>query len=305
MATKKSVNRLWLHAPSGLIVPGGIASQTLQTSSQTFLDVKAKALAVEALYDESGIRLPASSDLARLIADAKALADRWLAGRQPDANTASLLFRGLMLDGIADPVLMLRSTSERARFLSLIASGTLDLFDRTPSQSKSALWEVELWAMLKGRGFKATLQEPPDIVVEVGTQRVGIACKKLYSERHVQNVLSEAVAQIEPTFDVGIVALNIDELTPALILTAINEDAMSRRISDLNVRFINRHERHFRKYLVSGRAVCALVSTRCLVDVRTARVRISNARQSTVWTIPGLAVDKDRVLTELYEGLMA
>jgi hypothetical protein len=118
-------------------------------------------------------------------------------------------------------------------------------------------------------------------------------------------VLSEAVAQIEPTFDIGVVALNIDELVPARsLLRALDEGAMSRRISDLNLRFINSHDRHFRKYLASGRAVCALVSTRCLVDIHGARVPISNARQSTVWTIPGLPPDKHRALTNLYEGLM-
>jgi len=158
---------------------------------------------------------------------------------------------------------------------------------------------------LKRRGLNAALQEPPDIVVEIGNERIAIACKKLYSEKHVQNVLSEAVAQIEPTFDVGVVAINIDELVPPrAILTALDYGAMSRRISALNTRFINKHERHLRKYLASGRVVCALVSTRCLVDVSTASVRLSNARQSTVWTIPGLPPEKDRALRVLYEGLM-
>jgi hypothetical protein len=287
------------------MLPGGIGSQILHRSTQTFLDIKAKALAVETLYRDADVRPPRSSDLARMIADARALSDRWLAGQPPDDNTARLLFRALMLDGVADPLLMLGSHSQRATYLSLMASGTLDWLDRTPSQSKNALWEVELWAMLKKRGFAAALREPPDIVVDVGSQTIGIACKKLYSERHVQNVLSEAVAQIEPTFGIGVIALNIDDLAPPQsILTVEDQAAVGRRVSEPNHRFIKAHERHLRKYLASGRAVCVLVSTRCLVDVRNARAPISNARQSTVWTIPGLPVEKERALTELYKGVM-
>ena len=44
--------------------------------------------------------------------------------------------------------------------------------------------------------------------------------KKFYSARHVQNVLSQAVVQIEESFDFGIVAVNLDDLIPANNLLA-------------------------------------------------------------------------------------
>ena len=203
MGTSKGTKRLWHQTGSGLAVPGGIESRILHASSQTFLDIKVKALAIEEMFAADGVRLPLDSDLARMISDAKSLSDRWLSGQPPDSNTWSLMFRALMLDPIGDALLMLGSSSDRARFLWQIASGTLDLLEHTPSPSKDVLWEVELWAMLKRRGMSAALQEPPDIVVESGNKRIAIACKKLYSERHVQNVLSEAVER-DPIYEATI-----------------------------------------------------------------------------------------------------
>jgi len=117
MGIGRSVKRLWHRAPSGLVVPGGVESRILQTSSQTLLDLKAKASAIEALYAAAGVRLPLASDLARMIADAKSVSDRWLGGRPPDANTALLVFRALMLDSIGDALLMLEAVpTERGSF---------------------------------------------------------------------------------------------------------------------------------------------------------------------------------------------
>jgi hypothetical protein len=63
---------------SGLVVPGGIHSAFFHDFSQPYLQIKEKALAIEQLYADSNVELPATCDLARLIADAKVLIDSWL-----------------------------------------------------------------------------------------------------------------------------------------------------------------------------------------------------------------------------------
>lgn len=265
MTTRKSVQRIWQDTASGLVVPQGIVSDHSDSSSQTYLDIKEKALALERLYSDSAVALSALSSLGRLIADAKDLSGSWLMG-QAEKHPMTLLFRVGLFDRIVDAVLPLRDVPDRARFLATLASGTLDLLERTRSNAKDILWELELWATLKRRSFGATLQEPPDIVVHFGKTRIGIACKKLYSDKHVQNVLSQAVAQIEAGFDLGIVAVNIDDLIPAnQILQTPSHESMTQFIRDINARFLASHERHFRKYLASGRVISAMVSTSVLV----------------------------------------
>jgi hypothetical protein len=75
------------------------------------------------------------------------------------------------------------------------------------------------------------LDDPPDVIVNYENSRIGIACKKLYSERHVQNVLSEAVGQIEGDFDFGIVGLNLDDLLPeGVVLKGSSTNAVAERL---------------------------------------------------------------------------
>jgi len=300
----KSVQHIWYGRESGVVIPGGTVSDLSQSSSQTYLHIKEKALAVEELYADSGVPLASTADLARLIADAKTLSDSWLMG-QAENHPMTLLFRVGHFDRIADAVLPLRDVPDRTRFLKALASGSLDLLERKESNAKDVLWELELWAILKRRSFVATLEEPPDLIVEFDDARIGIACKKLYSEKHVQNVLSQAVAQIEASFDFGIIAVNIDDLVPANhILRTPTQETMGQYISNLNARFLGAHERHFRKYLAAGRVISVLVSTSVLADVYRDRPRFNNARQATVWTIPGLPTEKDRQLRNFYDRLM-
>lgn len=304
MPEHKSFKPLWETLPSGLTVPQGTESNFSTSSTQTYLQIKEEAIAVEKLYAESKVPLPESSDLAKLISEAKKLSDAWLLG---NAHTLamSVLFRAVLLDRINTAVLLLRDVEERSDYLRALTSGSLDLLDRQKSKAKDILWELELWSMLIRRSFDATLEEPPDIVVRFEDAKIGIACKKLYSERHVQNVLSQAVGQIESTFDFGIVAVCLDDLLPAnRLLRTPTQDTMAQFISDLNARFLKSHERHFRKYLSSGRLISAFVSTGVLADVYGSRPQFHHARQSTIWTIPGLSMQKEKALSHFYKRLM-
>jgi hypothetical protein len=304
MPTRKSVQHIWLDRGSGLVAPEGTISDLSHSSSQTYLQIKEKALALEQLFADSNVPLPPTCDLARLIAAAKTLSDLWLMNKV-DELSMTLLFHGVHLDRIAEAVLPLQHVSNRNKYLLALTSGSLDLFERQQSKAKDVLWELEVWSILRGRSLDAVLCEPPDIVVVFEVAKIGIACKKLYSEKNVEKVLSEGVAQIETSFDFGIVAVNLDDLAPSgQILRASNQGAMSKSISDLNARFLRSHERHFRKYLASGRLLSALVSTSVLADVYKRRPRFNNARQSTIWAIPGLPPEKDRQLKRFYDQLM-
>jgi hypothetical protein len=164
---------------------------------------------------------------------------------------------------------------------------------------------LELWSILRRRSLNAMLIEPPNIVVSFDDLKICIACKKLYSENHVQNVLSQAMGQIEAGLDFGIVSLNLDDLLlPEHILCAPTQHSMSEQISTFNAQFLITHERHFRKYLASSRLISALVSTCVLADVHLVRPRFNNARQSNIWAIPGLPPERDHALVKFYNQLM-
>jgi hypothetical protein len=309
MPTRKTVQQNWHERESGLIVPEGTTADlsywpSANAFSQIYLQIKEKAFAIEQLYADSNIPLPSTSNLARLVAEAKALPAAWF-NPQVDNISKTMLCYVSNLDRIADAVLPLRRVPDRTTYLTALTSGSLNCLERQQSKAKDILWELELWSILQRRSFNAVLAEPPDIVVTFEDAKIGIACKKFYSAKNVEKVLSQAVAQIEASFDFGIVAVNLDDLRPPnQILQFSTQEEMRQFVKDFNRQFLGSHKRHFRKYLASGRLLSALVSTRVLADVYYCAHGFNPGRQSTFWTIPGLLPEKERQLKRFYNQFM-
>jgi hypothetical protein len=303
MQTRKHIEQLWHHESSGVITPAGVHSDLSFVSTETFLRIKEKAAEIEALYESSSVALPKTCHLSQLIEDARILSDAWLLNRKHEL-TATRQFRVMHLNRIADAVLPLHDIPERTKYLVSLTSGNLDLLSRHRCHAKDVLWELELWSALRSRSFDVSLLEP-DILARFEGLKLAIACKKLHSDRHLQNVLSRGVAQVKSSSDFGIVAINIDDLIDANVILRIGSVAMAERfVTAINDRFLFVHDRHFRKYLSSGRLLCVLVSTAVIADIPSARPRFHNVRRSSIWTIPGLPVEKERMLRRFYSQLM-
>jgi hypothetical protein len=236
--------------------------------------------------------------------NAKILSDNWFLNKQEEINY-KIFFLGIHLDRIADAILPLRNMNDKAPYLKGLLSGSLNFFERKRSTAKNVFWELELWSKLGKRTQKVFLYEPPDIIVEYGKSRIGIACKKLYSEKHVQNVLSQAVNQIESEFAFGIVAINLDDLLPQdVVLKMHSTVAVLERLNQVNSAFIHKHERHLRKYLSSARILSAIVSCSVLADVESETARFMNSYQWTVWTLPDVTATQKEQINHFYETVM-
>jgi hypothetical protein len=198
-------------------------------------------------------------------------------------------FDAMHVARLADAILPLNTYASAAQYLRRLISGSLDFFSRHPSPAKNAFWELELWALLRRREAATRLEDPPDIVLSLARDDVGIACKKLYSEKNVEKALSEAVKQVAEGFEVAVVAINIDDLIPAQqVCAAATEVQLTLALRSIAEDFIGRHERHFKKYLSTQRLVGAVVTCNLVADVAEWDVNLNNARHSTVWCFPGL-----------------
>lgn len=259
-------------------------------------------MALEAFYAGEKVDIPKGSGVDVLVQSAKTLSDAWLMGGARDV-TNDVLYNAAHLTRVADAASVLRGDPQCRSYLKRLASGNLDLLNRQRSEAKDILWELELLYIMRLHGIEAQLSEPPDIIANFSGATLGLACKKLYSEKNLEKVLSSGVAQIEANFEYGIVALNLDDLLPRKkIFVRDDHDDLGRAINDLNLEFLGRHERHFRKYLTAGRVLSAFVSTGCLGYVRNGGPGLNNARQSTGWTIPGLQEDKQKVFRSFYKS---
>lgn len=300
-----TAERIWSQNDSGVLIPVGRVSDTRAQGRANFLEIRTRAKEIEQIYSDVQVPLPATSDLGRLVRNAKELWEHWFLDDRRRLNWESF-FLAIHLDRIADAVLPLRGVENNVDYLKALLSGSLNFFERESSKAKDIFWELELWARLLRRNANAHLDDPPDVVVNYDNSRIGIACKKLYSERHVQNVLSEAVRQIERDFDFGIVALNLDDLLPKdVVLKKDSTNAVADKLLRVNHLFLNKHERHFQKYLSKGRLISAIVSTSIISDVQSEIPQFQNTHQWNIWTIPELEARYQEPLNRFYDTVMS
>jgi len=303
LSIDRKKEQLWLPTKSGLIVPAGVASNLTTSSTQTYLHLKDKAKAIKRLYADNNIPLPPGCDLTELVADAQRFSDAWLMNDQATANY-QLLFRVSSIDRVANAILPLATVPNRKRYLTDLTSGSLDFMQREPSKAKDILWELDLWSTLNSRGIDTDLHEP-DLVVHFEDATVGIACKKLYSDNNVAKVLSEGVHQTESTHKFGLLAINLDDLLAGgQIFKASTQEAMGKIIQQINMDFLVKHKRHFKRYLQPGRVISAIVSTSLLADLSPNKPAFNTASQLTGWAIPGLSPEKQKQLQRFYSQLI-
>ena len=288
----------------GLNIQTGFTSEFTQQDSTSYLTIKQHGLDLLDQYQRNGLLVNSKSYLKKLVEDASVLSDAWLCNDLSQVPMTHL-FSMLQLERIATAALPLGVSVQAKKYLGELLDGSLDLLSRSNSKAKNTLWELELWQLLIKLGMHATLEEP-DIVVSFDGARIGVACKKIYSEKNVSKVLSNAVSQFENTFDFGIVAFNLDDLIPAHnILKTTTIEEMAKKISDHNFSFLNRHEQYLRRYLSPGRAISGFISTSVIAEVATAETRFLNSRQSTIWNIPGLTQAKEKQILNFFNALNA
>lgn len=291
---------------SGIIVPASLMSGAKPATTTHFRDVRDEANQLEALYGSAAIALQTGSSIARYIASARLTYERWFAGSVRDI-TQQMLAETISLHRLCQAALGLQAHPKLGHYLERLLDGPLDLSIRaTASPAKNALHELEIWSRLRQNGISAILEEP-DVTYEDASGKTGLACKKLYSEGHVQNVLSEAVSQLEATTGFGLVVIDLDELfldqlAPGNALKVDVRERSAGILDEFGFAFLRRHERHFLKYFSSNRISAAMVSITCVVHVVNPRDGVEEplfiATRWPTWTHPGLPdADKARVRT--------
>ena len=280
-------SRNWVRSSGGILIPDGYRIQSSVEKSRSLLQLKNDAKKILGLADKDGVLISEASDFSSLLSSAVKASDDFFIGGEV-SNRAWLSV--VQFSRVCDALLALEGTEDFKQLLRKLCSGSLNLLSRVQSQPKNFLWEGELLGMLRMCKLDAVMREPPDIVVTCLGEEIGIACKKLYSERNVEKVFSNGVRQLSGGFDHGMVAFNLDDLVPEnFVLYESSETNAAERINVLNRKFIGYHARHFHKYLNSERVSAAFVSTSVPVNIGNDPQNLRNIRQSTVWTLPGSA----------------
>jgi len=246
-------------------------------------EVQKEAEEIELLLQKHGVTLGASSDLLKMMFLAKQARKKYIGC----SFTTLELFRLLQFRRISEAMIVLKSEKDPSRYLRTLARGSLDLFSKRRSRAKDALWELELCAMLR-RGLKSTyLLDPPDIMIEYKDARLGVSCKKIYSESHMQNIMSEAMGQIRATCEVGVIAMNLDSMIPynAVLRESTFESAIER-LDQTMAAFLERHQRHFKRYFARKNLLAVLATISPVSEIISSRIPYNTVTQSRIWTTP-------------------
>ena len=300
------MNRTSQHRPilrlegDGSAVQIGHTSEFSAESTNTFEFVANSAVRLREIYSEAGLDLRKSPSLSALIDDTVALAEANVDDRQHYQ-----LFSALQIQRISEAIIPLAGLPLARGKLAETLDGQLNLLSRKRSKAKDTLWELELHRVLSECGIRSRFAEP-DLMVLLAGSEAGIACKKLYSEANVEKVLSQAIGQVERNCSAGIVALDIEDLLPEnAILQVPDSSGMAARLNAHNDVFMQRHERHLRKYLEPGRAISVVVSCAALVDILDRTPRFYAARQTTMWNIPNQSPKQSAQVKTILDSLLS
>lgn len=302
-SSNSQYGQVWTKLPSNIIIPTGTFHDHSISTGSIFADLSQKIEKIETVFSNANVSVRKDSDLGRLIHEARAFSEAKRMEKS-DSLSYNMMFTAMHLDRIVNVVTLLASVDDKQQYLEALVSGTLDFFQRTRSHAKDIFWELEVWSRLLKSTSNVFLREP-DVAIEYDDVCIGIACKKIYSEGHIQKVLSNAVKQIENNYEFGIAAFNIDDLLPgeAVLNLASLKDVLER-LDRHNGEFLKKHDRHFRKYLSSGRLIAALISSSIISDTQRDRPRFQNVQQWTIWEMPGLPIECKKHRDRLYEIML-
>lgn len=135
--------------------------------------------------------------------------------------------------GVTVPLALLRK----------VFSGPVDLFRENPtsSEARNGMFELSMGAMAARRGLHPTLSDTnPDVAFRFEDRFVKMECKRVLSEKRIEERLKEGVKQLEKTvnpnsLDVGLVAISLSKLAnpgDRYLVSASPHDDLSQELDN-------------------------------------------------------------------------
>lgn len=255
---------------------------------QTYAQMRSTVERVQAALEQRGFRCRPNSALGSLFQKARALDAQWQA--QTDAQDILTLMQADDAVRIAHAVEAVLDDPQAAEPIRRITKSDMHLTTRQPSQGKDALWELDLLALLRRRGVPARMQEPPDLAVTLPglLGDYGFACKKVYGEDSVASQLRKGCHQLRSMGCSGVVAFNLDDLTPERsLLVEPTRQVVSDHLHALNMAFMQRHQQEFQDAVMASKCDGVLLATTAQADVKGMSPRFNRVTEVTLWTVEG------------------
>jgi hypothetical protein len=252
---------------------------------QTYAQVAETVLRVQIALEAQGFKCRPNSALGSLFQKALVLNGQWEAQtNKQDILTLMQADEAVRIAKAVEAVLHEPKAEEPIR---RITKSDMHLSTRQPSQGKDALWELDLHLFLQNRKVPVRIQEPDLVVTLPGLLgEYGVACKKVYSEDSVEKQLQKGCRQLRAMGAPGIVAFNLDDITPNRSILALpTRLAANDFLQELNIAFVKRHQRVLQKAVMSGGCDAILLATAAQADIAGMSPRFNRITEFTLWTV--------------------
>lgn len=262
--------------------------------TKTYSDVAESVLVAKSVLSSLEIVVGQSSVLHKIFQDAIKVAALW--EERKEKLDFKMALNLLYADIINSAIINLKDDPGVRNPLIHIAKSDMARGSRSLSRGKDALWELALADSMRKAAITSRLIDPPDIIADMSFGSYSIACKKVYSDKNVDTQLKKGVRQVIESGGNGIVAFNLDDLTPAdTILSQADAEASLRRLSRFNDEFIERHRWALQGAVKAKKIDGVLVSTSVPADIHTDARRLNNVTQYTFWTLKGETKGSQRI----------
>jgi len=246
----------------------------------TYEEIAAKAQLVRDVLLKRNVKLRNGSALSQLLNQAGVLSREWAAQRVP---AIQVLSEAAYVNRLADAITYLSDEPGIQEALRRMAGSVMQPDNRSNSQGKDALWEVVLLADLRKSGLSGAAAEP-DILVNFGRGDYPIACKKIWSESGVEKHVRKGASQLEPFGNGGIIALNLDDLTPAGYVVAQPDRMLAKKfLDDFNMAFVHRHRNMLQRAIMDGKCDGFIISTTAAAVLSNEEPAFNLVTQSSLW----------------------
>ncbi|MFY2998650.1 hypothetical protein ACOTHX_02595 [Achromobacter xylosoxidans] len=180
---------------------------------------------------------------------------------------------------------------EAENLLHRLHKKPFDLGSLHQSLGKDLFWELEFFHRLKEQNACPRLEEP-DIRADFGFGDYSISCKKIYSHKNLNKVLSSAANQVKKSGLPGLVALNIDDATGSKYFP------QSKSTSDLLLHcknlaraFRDRHAELWSPYFKTNKFDMIIISITVAGPAKDSGYRHINCHWATLATASDLPIE--------------
>jgi hypothetical protein len=229
------------------------------------------------MYNQHGVQLDPTSEIARYVDSAKRLSSAWQAGDKTITRDSRQFFR--ILEGsmeclkIGKALQWARNKPDLQLHLKKILKGSIDPTGKQRTEAKDFWFELMVLARLEAAGIHSDLVEPPDVQFELNGSKFVVACKCAYRESNLKVQLRKATRQILKTDQKGIMAICIDALlNHSDLVIAPSQRDLYNRVMDKTERFLKQHERLLPAWINSRKVIGLLIFASTLSIIEDEKV---------------------------------